>query len=266
VTTNDPVNPVTQLEVIADLKQLLAASPNRHWFGQIKQDEVITRQFTFEGSKLNEVTLTSVRMKEDSKNKDAFTWKIHDVRKDGARELTLDVTVHANLIQPGRFGDILVVETDLEPSFVLELYLTGDVLGPISANPQRLYFGQFDMNREMENVLRLTANTEKPFKILTASIDDKEFRIDPWARDAAADHTITIRFLPKETRDRIRTVLVITTDLEAQPVVEVEIHAYQRRNRPDSRQRMDARELAPSRVSPGESSFDAGSARDHTKR
>lgn len=264
MTTNDPENPVIQLEVVADLQQLLAASPNRHWFGQIKQDEVITRQFTFEGSKLNEVTLTSVRLKEDSKNTDAYTWKIHDVKQDGSRQLTLDVTVHANRIQPGRFGDILVVETDLEPSFILELYLTGDVLGPISANPQRLYFGQFEMNQEMENVLRLTANTEKPFRILTASIDDNEFRIDPWARDAAADHTITIRFLPKEIRDRIRTALVITTDLEAQPVMEIEIHAYQRRTRPDSRQQMDARELAPSRVSPGKSSPDAGPARDST--
>ncbi len=244
VTSNDQANPNLQLEVVADLYQLLTVAPTRQWFGQVKQAEEATRQFVFEGLKVNEVEFTSLRLKEDSKNQDAYTWKINDDKSDGTRKLSLDVTVHGDKIPPGRFGDVLIIETNLEPSVTLELVLTGEILGPVSVSPQRLYFGQFEKDQEMENILKLTANTEIPFKILSASIEDPEFKIDPWERDALLEHTMTVRFLPKETRDRIRTSLSIKTDLKSQPIVEVEIHAYQRRTRSDgTMQSMDARTL-----------------------
>lgn len=43
---------------------------------QVKQAEEATRQFVFEGLKVNEVEFTSLRLKEDSKNQDAYTSKI----------------------------------------------------------------------------------------------------------------------------------------------------------------------------------------------
>ena len=236
-----------QLEVVADLYHLLTVAPTRQWFGQVKQAEETTRQFVFEGLKVNEVEFTSLKLKDELKNQDAYTWKINDAKTDETRQLTLDVTVHGDKIPPGRFGDVLIIETNLEPTVTLELVLTGEILGPVSANPQRLYFGQFEIDKEMENVLILIANTDIPFKILSASIEDSEFKIDSWNRESLTEHSLTIRFLPKETRDRIRTSLSIKTDLESQPNLEVEIHAYQRRTgQARDMKQMDARSLTSS--------------------
>ncbi|MBN1878705.1 DUF1573 domain-containing protein [bacterium] len=233
ITTNDPESPRIQIEVIADLEELLAASPNRQWFGQMKQDETVTRPFVFEGKLLGEAQLSNIRIKEDSPNRNAYTWKLKDTTTGETRELSLDVTVDATKIQPGRFTDIMLITTNLEKSPEIQLNLSGEVMGPIAATPQRLYFGQFEVNKEMEKTITLTSNTGQPFKIINASIDEKEFKIDPWKRDAAIEHTLKIRLFTDVPTDRIRTSLNITTDMGAQPNVQVEIHAYQQRSRPE---------------------------------
>lgn len=235
VTTNDPGSQRVQLEVVADLEELLAASPTRQWFGQIKQDEIVTRSFVFEGKLLNDAKLSNVRLKDTASSNDAYSWKINDSLSGEQRELTLDVTVNATKIRPGRFNDILVVSTNIEKFPELDLHLSGEVLGPISATPQRLYFSQFETGIEIEKNITLSANNGQPFKILNASVNEQEFKIDPWNREASTEHSLTIRFLTESPKDRIRTALSVSTDMNAQSEIEIEIHAYQKRTRPDQR-------------------------------
>ncbi len=236
VNTNDPSAPRTQLEVVVDLEELLAAAPNRQWYGQIKQDELVTKPFVFEGKLLAEAQISNIRIKEDSPNRDAYSWKIQDSGPGENRTLTMDVTVDAKKIRPGRFNDILLMTTNLEKVPELQLNLSGEVMGPISATPQRLYFGQFEVNKEMEKTISFTSNSGQPFKILNAAIDNKVFKIDPWNRDSAITHTLTIRLLTDAPADRIRTNLIVATDMEAQSEVQVEVHAYQQRTRPENPQ------------------------------
>lgn len=232
VNTNDPQSPRIQLEVIADLEELLAASPNRQWFGQIKQNEKVTRPFVFEGKLLGDASLSDIRIKENSPNQTAYTWELKDAASETGRQLTLDVTVDSSKIQPGRFNDVLLISTGIKEIPQLELNLSGEIMGPISATPQRLYFGQFVVGQEMEKPITLTSNNGQPFRILNAVIDEKEFKIDPWNRDAATTHELKIRMMTDVPKDRIRTSLVVTTDMQAQPTLQVEVHAYQQRTRP----------------------------------
>jgi len=231
VTSNDPENPRLLLEIAADLEQLLDVSPRRQWFGRIKQDETITKTFVIEGKEVDSVTLGEFTLRDDA-HKNAYTWKIHDNKTPEGRDLKVDVTVDASKIPPGRFNDVLQVGTDLEKAGNLDLYLSGEVLGPITVNPRRLYFGQYELNREMVKTLTLTANNGEPFQILETSIPEKEFTIDPWNRKSATEHTVTIRMMPKINRDRVRTSMKIRTNMDSQEEVDVDIHAYKRRSRP----------------------------------
>lgn len=231
VTSNDPENPRLLLEISADLEQLLDASPRRQWYGRIKQDETITKTFTFEGKEVENVGIKDLKLKTDVHG-DAFTWKIHDEKTAEGRDLRVDVTVDASKIPPGRFNDVLVVETSLKEAGDVELYLSGEVLGPITINPRRLYFGQFELNKEMVKTITLSSSKEVPFRIVETSIPENEFKIDPWNREAAVEHTLTIRMMPKLDRDRVRSSLTIKTDMPSQEDVNVDIHAYKRRSRP----------------------------------
>jgi hypothetical protein len=225
-----------QLEVVADLQLLLAATPTRQWFGQIKQEETATRTFAFEGTRLSDARLSDIRLKQGAEHPDAFSWTVEDTREGNSGELAISVSVDAGKIPPGRFNDVLVVSTNFDQMENIELLLSGEVLGPISVNPQRLYFGQFEIGKEMDNTLILTANNDVSFKILTATIDDQEFKVGPWKSDSATEHELVLTFSPKTTRDRVRTALLITTDMETQKDLQVEIHAYQRRTRTGTRQ------------------------------
>jgi len=231
VTSNDPENPRLLLEISADLEQLLDASPRRQWFGRIKQDEVITKTFTFEGKEVDNIKIEKLALKDEA-NQDAYTWKILDEKTPEGRSLKVDVTVDASKIPPGRFNDVLIARTSLDEAGEVELYLSGEVLGPITINPRRLYFGQYELNQEMVKTVTLTSSNDIPFKILETSIPEQEFAVDPWNREAALEHTLTIRLSPKMDRDRIRSAMTIKTDMKDQDNVEVDIHAYKRRSRP----------------------------------
>jgi len=231
VNSNDPENPRLQIEIVADLEQVLDASPRRQWYGRIKQEETLTKTFTLEGKEVANVKLKNLRLKTD-KFKEAFTWKINDDISEEGRKLTVDVTLTAQSIPPGRFNAILIADTNIKDIKQLELNLSGEVLGPITINPRRLYFGQFEMNNEMVKTITLTANNDIPFKIMDVSSSEAEFKIDPWSGVAGNEHTITVRLTPKLDRDRIRATLEIKTDMEKQSDVSVDIHAYKRRSRP----------------------------------
>lgn len=228
-----------QLEVLADLQIILHANPTRQWFGQIRQDETATRTFTFEGSRMHEARLTDIRLKDGADNPEAYSWILEDTRDDAEGGLALNITVDATKISPGRFNDMLVVSTNFDEMSEMEFLLSGEVLGPISANPQRLYFGQFEVGKEMTNTVTLKANNNVPFRILDASIEDQEFKVDPWKGDASTEHELLLRFNPDTPRDRARTTLIISTDMDAQQELQIEVHGYQRRTR-DARRQLPA--------------------------
>ncbi|MCD4652467.1 DUF1573 domain-containing protein [bacterium] len=243
VTSNDPTSPRLQIEIVADLEQFLDASPRRQWFGRLKQDETITKTFKIEGKKVADVKIGNIHLKVDD-HKSAYSWKINESMAEDGRKISIDVTVNATKIATGRFNDVLLVETSVKEAGELELHLSGEILGPVSVNPRRLYFGQFDLNQEMVKTITLTPNNDEPFKILEASIPEGEFKIDPWNREKANEHTLTVRLNPKLDRERIRSALDVKTDMDKQPDLSVDIHAYKRRSKPAEKSRADRKKLS----------------------
>lgn len=260
VNSNDPTNPRLQLEIVADLEVLLDASPRRIWFGRLKQDEMITKSFSIEGRELDKLQLSNFHLKSDKFTK-AVSWKVEDVmmtetdvekakakddekkkdekfKKDPSinrqvgRNILIHVTLDGSEVPPGRFNEVLLVDSNVKEVPELELHLSGEILGPISSNPKRLYFGQYEKNVEMVKTMTLTANNNVPFKVLEVNCDDQEFKIEPWKSGDALEHTLTVRLTPKLERDRIRSSLKIVTSMEKQKDITVDIHAYQRRTRP----------------------------------
>jgi hypothetical protein len=227
VESNDPESPSIPLEVVADLYIALAVSPARHTLDQIKPNETVTRTFVFEGEMLEQAEITGIRLKEDVPYPDAFTWLLNDSVNGGIRDLSLDVSVNAALIPPGRFAAALVVSTNIDMPD-LELRLIGDILKHIDAKPPRLYLRHMEITCDTENQILFKSNTGIPFRILDASIEDPDFKIDPWNSEAGLEHRITFRYCPDAPRDRFLTKLVITTDLDTHREVDVDIHAYQR--------------------------------------
>ncbi|HPQ42462.1 MAG TPA: hypothetical protein PLV45_18970, partial [bacterium] len=114
-------------------------------------------------------------------------------------------------------------------SGTLEVRLSGEVLGPLSFEPARILFGNYVQNEAMEQTVEIRSNTGKPFTIREIVSEDSEITVTGPEAGPAESHTITVRFLPRQDRERVQTHLKISTDLEPQSEMYLDIHGYRKR-------------------------------------
>ncbi|MCD4652465.1 DUF1573 domain-containing protein [bacterium] len=228
VHTNDPSNRRLQLYVMADLEELLASSPKRLWFDRISDLKPISRTFSLDGTRLDTVVIKNIRIK-SSVPEGTYTWKLNDGRPRGLRSVTLDITLHPDRIIPGKFNHTLVVETDLEVSSNIEIRLSGEVLGPLSFDPARVLFGNYQTGEVLEETVVIRANTGKAFLITEIESLDSEIQVKQKNNFEALAHTLIIRLDSKEDRERIQTRIRITTNLDNQSEMYLDVHGFRKR-------------------------------------
>jgi len=145
--------------------------------------------------------------------------------------LTIDVELHPGQLQPGRFNTQLVIAIDNKDIKTLEVGLSGEIVGPIEAQPERLYFGNFEAGKEITKTITLLSTENKNFRVTDVEVEDKSFTISGYDTTPKSEHVLEIHLVPSETHDRLRTDLKVHTDLPEHPVVEISIHGYKKRAR-----------------------------------
>ncbi len=229
VSTNDPETPKIDLEIQADLEVLFTAKPRRVWFGQISKTAPSVQTVQLAGTAIDTIKINNISLKE--KEVTAFTWKVNDKRAQGEKEISLEISLDPSKMNPGRFDNVLIIETDHKDAQTLEVSLTGEVLGPITANPPRLYFGNFEPNQKMTKTVTLTSSDQIAFKIEKIEFNGQNFAADSYEKSAKSSHTINVIFTPNDIDNRIKSDMTITTDLKDHPTVIIPIHGYKKRDR-----------------------------------
>jgi len=235
VKTNDPVNPTLRLEVKALLEVYFAASPRRLYYGRSKPVEPIVESLSFTGKEVDSIQITDVKM-EKAERAENIQWKVHDNRDKDPKSFTMDVTLDPRSMKPGRFNENIIIKTDSEKVASVKVNISGDILGPISATPPRLYFGNYETGKSMSRTVKVESSENKTFRILKAELADKSLRVKTLDTSPKALHTLNIELDSKTKKDRFRTDLVITTDMKEHPEIIIPVNGYKKRERNTSRQ------------------------------
>lgn len=226
--TNDPANRRLRLTVSADLEELLASEPKRLWFDRITGTEPVTRTVSLKGTRLDSVTIKSIRIASAVPD-DAYTWVLNDARPKGLRSVTIDVTLHPDKIIPGKFNHTLQIDSDLEIGGSIQVRLSGEILGPLSFTPPRILFGNYIENEAMQETVTIQSNTGTPFAIREIVSEDSEVTVSEPGTASLDRHEVTVFFTPRKDRERLHTRLRIRTDLENQSEMYLDVHGFRKR-------------------------------------
>jgi len=228
VHTNDPANRRVQLHVSANLEVQLESAPKRLWFDRISDSNPVNRTLSLEGTKIDTVKITDIRV-ETSVPEGTYTWKLNDGRPRGLRSITLDVTFHPDKIIPGKFNHTLVIETDLKIAPLIKVRLNGEVLGPLSFEPSRVLFGNFQIGEPVEKDVIVRANSGKKFSIEKLNSLDDEVTVTLKDKGVKTEHVLKIRFVPAQNRERLQTRIHVVTSLVDETEMYLDIHGFRKR-------------------------------------
>jgi hypothetical protein len=218
VTFDQPSFGEVQLQVKGYIRTDVVFDPGEVSFGDVVQGEAKSMQ----------VTLEYVGKP---------TWQITDARCD---EPFVHVTTEEKLRQNGRVSYLINVELDrnapagpLQSEIVLRtndrnlttvpLRLVANVLSEITVNPNLLSLGDVKVEDSIRQLLVVKA--QQPFKILEVESDRFHVSAENLSDEAKTLHTVRLVLQPRSSDDvgDVRSKLVIRTDREAKPVIEVDI-------------------------------------------
>lgn len=227
IRTDDPLNLHIQLHVSANLDLQLDTTPRRLWFGSLNGPEPVTRSCTFQGTRVDSVSITRIRPGDDVPE-NVYTWKLNDLRNSG-EGLQLDVTFHAENAVPGRFVHQLIVETDLADTPELRVNLSGELTGFIYSTPPRLLFANYETGVPMQESVTIQTYRNVPFSVIAVESDDPEISVTIHGDQASLEQVLTVSFKPVEDRPRFQAKVKITTDIGSRSEMFLDVHGFQKR-------------------------------------
>ncbi|MBN1356063.1 DUF1573 domain-containing protein [bacterium] len=234
VTSNDPTQPSLNLEVQAELEVYFDVSPRRLYFGRVKPGERITKTLTFTGKEIGSIRIRDIKIE----NRDALNyvqWKLHDDRTGETGIYTMDITLDPGKIKPGRFTENLIIVTDSKVVPDLTFNISGEILGPISATPPRIYFGNYEPGQSMARSVKIESSSGRPFRILSATINHDSLKASISDSSPKTVHMLEVVLDPDIKQDRFRAELIVKTDLAEHPEIEIPINGYKQRERTHTR-------------------------------
>jgi hypothetical protein len=230
VTTNDPDNTIVRLTVTADIVVMFGFDTQRVHFNRLKRHEMVSKTLNAVGGRLPDVKILSVTV-DNLEHADYYQIEIADSGEGETRQLGLVITP-TDAIPIGRFGDKLVVKTDLEKVSTYDVYISGDLLGPIEVVPHALVLRSPSENEPLSGSISLKRTETTAFKVVSATCRDD--RVHVHVSEPDTDGTIMIDMtLPGDfSDDRFRSELVIKTNLQEQPELMIPVHGYRQKPAP----------------------------------
>jgi hypothetical protein len=232
VTSNDPTNVNIILQIKAELETYFDAKPDRINFGRVNRKQPVTQSVELIGKDLDNIKIKNIHAKESELSK-AFSWKQIDSRETGERKWMLEIALNPADQKPRTFMETLIIETDSEKVPSIEVMMSGEITGPITADPQRIYFANYDPGTPMTRPLKITSSEGLTYKLLEITCSDPNFTVANWAKTSASTHDLEVALDPKYTGENIKADLTIKTDSKEQPEIVIPINGYKKRVRPE---------------------------------
>jgi hypothetical protein len=120
----------------------------------------------------------------------------------------------------GPVSGTVKIHTNNKIQPVLEVPVTLDVIGQISIEPSRVFFGVVTRGEKSKKTVRLSSS-DKPFSVLDASSDLEFLQISQTSKDAEDNHLLSISLADNASPGRFKGSITIKTDNKYQPEISI---------------------------------------------
>ncbi len=225
--TNDPDESTVSLKLFADIVAIFDFEKLIINIGKITRTDRKEATYIGIGEKLSEAEILAITV-EDTSHSAYYETEIVDTGKNGKASLNLVVKPVAE-IPVGRFKDRFIVETNIPENPRLELYIKGEMLGPVEAQPRGCVLRYHPEEAFFIDTVRIVPTGGRKFKVTSAACEDD--RVKTTIATPAADGSIEIELaVPRDfPEERLRTDLKVKTDLPEQPEITVPVNGFFKR-------------------------------------
>jgi hypothetical protein len=170
VYTNDPAKPTTTLDIHADVKVVFRAEPPSLMAGSAERGQTISQKIALISRKPD---LTVLQATAQSPRLSVNVLPATQIEENGEQvtKTELEVIV-AKDAMAGPLQEGITVRTS-DPNTILTVFVTGEVVGLVHPNPNRLSFQMLSPNQPMMSRVMLNPRGGKPFKV-TGVIDQPQ--------------------------------------------------------------------------------------------
>ncbi len=222
VTTNDPTQTKIVLDIKADIIIQFGFEPSKAVFGRATADKLEPLTLKASGEKLGDIQIRSTKITNPD-HVNYYTIKLNDVGKGPERQLDLIITPSQS-IPVGRFNDVLEIETNLENEPKIEVYIVGEILGPIDLRPRSVTLQSVGDNQPLSGELQLIPTGTRRFTVVSAKCNDSRLTFDIGQPDPEGMVKIIMTLPVDFAEPTFNQEIMIHTDLQDQPEIKVYAH------------------------------------------
>jgi len=228
VYTNDPQNKFVKLTVSADVKVVLAAKPNRVYFGTFKKGETPIKYIRLTGLDSEQTRITRV---ETAARKKILKTEISSESPVVLAAPRVMVSVLPD-VAVGRLRERITLYTDHEKIKKITVYAYGEVKGDIKVRPKYLSLGNLQRDKPVEKTITLEAAENTSFKVLKVSSSDPE--VDAVVETVRDGRSYRVTVSPRKdfSKNMLRGNILIETDNKEQNEIKVNFFGRVRNVRP----------------------------------
>lgn len=230
VTSNDPTKPQVVLELKSDVRPLVGIEPTVLNLGQVPKGQTQTLKAMIT-SRLKDVSIVSATPTIASIDAKVMPGAEVEINGEKVMQYPVEITVPANA-PVGQLIGIISIRTS-EQNRVLNMTVTGEVVGDIVPNPARVQLGALQPGQSFTSELRLSARNKKPFKVTKVeeksgspgkAFADIQFREDP--NTVPPSYVVTVTGTAPTTPGAIKGDLLISSDLPGEEQFKVQYFGF----------------------------------------
>ena len=225
ITSNDPINPVVDIMIKANVHTSLIIDPvnQRVGFSRSVQGQVFKKSVTFTA-----VDQPKLEIQAKKTRKGLFQVETINGHEGNPQVSLLQITVPADMV-PGRHRDNVRVKTNIEDMPTVDIEMQAWVTQNLTASPEQVSFRYKKTFMQTIRVSPFEKGTE--YKVTGAEIDLPEISVEVMETIPNLETKIILTGKPisntdprvQETKGHIKGTLIIHTDLPDTPVIKIPV-------------------------------------------
>ncbi|MBI1190453.1 MAG: DUF1573 domain-containing protein [Tepidisphaera sp.] len=230
VTSNDPTKPQVVLEIKSDVRPLVAIEPKVLNIGQVPKGKAQTLKAVIT-SRLPDVKIVSATPTIAAIDAKVGPGQEADVNGEKVMQFPIEITVPATAPVGQVIGNVAIRTSDA--ARLLNLTVTGEVVGDIVPNPARVQLGALQPGQTFTSELRLSSRNGKPFKVTkveeqsgTPGRSFSDIQVKEDTNTTPPSYVVTMTGTAPTTPGAVRGDLLISSDLEGESQFKVQYFGF----------------------------------------
>ena len=222
VYSNAENEPIAQLTVKGTVMAAVDVSPDRVLFGSVNNQQATTKRLRVLDSGEGTLKITHIET-----SSPFLTTEVGPVHLGKVINYDVKVTLQSG-VRMGKFQETLTIHTNNELQPRLRVSIEGNVLGPITVQPEHLFFGFVNRQEIAQQDILLAKTNGADLEVLEVGHQSQFVSTEIVPIESGRKVRIQVTVSEETPSGPFRDQLEIYTNNTEQPVIQVPLHALVR--------------------------------------